>query len=129
MKLTDGEKLILMMLAELFMHLKIKDGIDPALVARAISDGQPWALKAEYSAFLGGEDTEESIVEETGKIMSMWSFIESSWTRSEWRRRPHHSARILNSRALMVTAPKGTMELHCSTSRRLGDFQNSQIAG
>ena len=43
MELRDSEKLILMMLAEIHKHLKIKDGIDPVLVKEAIRTGNTCA--------------------------------------------------------------------------------------
>ena len=43
MDLRDSEKLVLMMLAEIHEHLKIKDGIDSVLVKEAIRTGNTWA--------------------------------------------------------------------------------------
>jgi hypothetical protein len=48
MKLSDGEKLILLMLSEVFEKLKVEGSIDPALVKNAIFHDHPWALKWEY---------------------------------------------------------------------------------
>jgi hypothetical protein len=54
MELRESEKLILMMLAEIHEHLKIKDGIDPVLVKEAIRTGNTWAwLRWLFISFCG----------------------------------------------------------------------------
>lgn len=78
MQLSNGEKLILAMLCDIQKHLKISGGIDPAFVASAISSGNLWALRWEYTGILHGEDVDDRIVDEAARIMSMWSLLERS---------------------------------------------------
>jgi hypothetical protein len=76
MKLSDSEKLILLMLSEVFQKLKVEGSIDPALVKNAISLDHPWALKWEYdrvSALSGKNDPAES---QAVDILNMWTLIE-----------------------------------------------------
>ncbi|ODT77628.1 MAG: hypothetical protein ABS69_08675 [Nitrosomonadales bacterium SCN 54-20] len=76
MKLSDGEKLILLMLSEVFEKLKVEGSIDPALVKNAISHDHPWALKWEYdrvSALSGKNNLREN---QAVDILNMWTLIE-----------------------------------------------------
>lgn len=79
MKLSDGEKLILVMLSEIYGHLKIKGEVEAEFVKDAITSGQSWALKPQYPGIFDSEDSKEKIVEETGNILDMWRVIERSY--------------------------------------------------
>ena len=79
MNLTNPEKLILVMLSEIHAGLKIKDGIDPDLVASAIQSGNTWGISWQYDMLLGGGDATPDHVSLCTKILSMWSDIESSF--------------------------------------------------
>jgi uncharacterized protein YfbU (UPF0304 family) len=82
MKLTDPEKLILIMLSEVHEHLKIgKNGADASFVQKSILDGQTWALYWKFPGIFesGGETPDH--VKEVCDIFDMWSFIESSYER------------------------------------------------
>src|SRR5258708_35457786 len=48
-KLGDGEKLILLMLCDLFKSLKPKSHTDPELIEQAIYWGHSWRLSSTYS--------------------------------------------------------------------------------
>lgn len=74
MKLSDGEKLILLALAD---QKDGKEEIDLDFIRSAIFNGQSWAISWEYPG-IATEDTEEAIAKETVDILSMWSYIESS---------------------------------------------------
>jgi hypothetical protein len=45
MKLSDGEKLILIMLSDVYEKLEIEGEINPKFVKSAIGSGHPWGLK------------------------------------------------------------------------------------
>jgi uncharacterized protein len=77
--LTDGEKLILIMLTEIYEHLRINDGIDPQFVQSAISSGNVWGLKWKYPAILGAVDPDPATVSEVVNLLEMWECIESSY--------------------------------------------------
>jgi len=79
MSLTDGERLITLMLADLMQGLEISGEIDPALVKRLVIDKDDWALRFRYPGVFHDEPgpTDEE-VSETTEILSMMSFIEYS---------------------------------------------------
>jgi uncharacterized protein YfbU (UPF0304 family) len=74
--LGDGEKLIVMMLCQLFKHLKVKSEIDPAFVEEVIYGGHYWALSWEYSGVFHSHQDAETVVTEVVDILDMWSFLE-----------------------------------------------------
>jgi uncharacterized protein YfbU (UPF0304 family) len=80
MKLTNPEKLILVMLAEIQEKLAMKDGTDHKLVANAIYSENTWALDWEMPGIVGSsaEPTppEVSFVVD---VLDMWTFIEEAY--------------------------------------------------
>src|ERR1700693_5235013 len=61
-KIADGEKLILIMLCQLFKHLKVKDGeIDPAFVEAVIFGGHYWGLDWKYSGLFHGHEDAKTV--------------------------------------------------------------------
>jgi uncharacterized protein YfbU (UPF0304 family) len=77
MNLTDPEKLILIMLTEIYEHLKIKDGVDPKFVQSAIYSGNTWGLMWKYPGiFDGGSSEDPPLVGDVVDILEMWSLIE-----------------------------------------------------
>lgn len=74
MKLSDGEKLILLALAD---QKDGKEELDLDFIRSAIFNGHSWALSWEYPG-IATEETDEAIVKETADILSMWSYIEHS---------------------------------------------------
>jgi uncharacterized protein YfbU (UPF0304 family) len=77
MKISDGEKLILLVLADLYKGLKLKKtGIDAAFIERCIALDHLWAINWKYIGipFTDGEDPPE--VKETVDILDMWLFLE-----------------------------------------------------
>ena len=80
LKLSDGEKLILVMLAEVHKELKIRDNIDPDLVLSAIFNKSTFGLEWTYSSLFGAEgETPPEVVTEVVDILDMWSFLESGY--------------------------------------------------
>ena len=78
MQLSDGEKLIIAMLCDVYESLGIKDGaIDATRVKSAIHHGHAWAIKEEYQLLLGDHYSRDD-VKETGSILSMWNVIDRS---------------------------------------------------
>ena len=80
MKLSDGEKLIVTMLCDLYQKLKIEGDLDPELLLAAIRSGNMWMLDAEYSNGFG-KDVPGEEVRETADILDMWQFIEGAAAR------------------------------------------------
>ena len=79
MKLSDGEKLIIAMLAEIYKALRIKGEINPKLVMSAIYGGNLWGLAHQYSGLFGAEEKRPEVVTETINILDMWRSIEDDW--------------------------------------------------
>lgn len=77
--LSDGEKLILIMLCDLYKHLKVKSGVDPAFVEAAIHGGHYWGLKWQYPGIFHGHEDDKQLVTEVGDVLEMWFFIESGY--------------------------------------------------
>lgn len=78
MELTDGEKLIAVMLSDLMEAQGINREVDPAFVKRAIFNGDLWALKWQYHGLFHSEDTPEEVASEVAAIMGMCGFLEYS---------------------------------------------------
>ena len=76
---TYGERLIAMMLCELYKHFKVKGVIDPNFIEEIISNGYYWALGYEYPGIFHDEITDPKDVEETLNILGMWRFIEDGY--------------------------------------------------
>ena len=79
MNLSDGEKLILSMLCDIYQHLEIKGDIDPSFVRDALIGGHYWAIKEEYRGLLNIEADCPDIVDEVFDILAMWSVLEKSY--------------------------------------------------
>ena len=79
MKISDSERLILLMLCNIQEGLKIKGEFDPKFVSSAIMNGHSWAIKRQYlGAFPEGDDT-PALVSEVEGILDMWSIVEGSY--------------------------------------------------
>lgn len=76
MKLSDGEKLILLMLSELHEKLGVDGEMEPEFVRSAILNDHLWGFAWKYSGIPFDEDETPPIVSEVVDILDMWSFIE-----------------------------------------------------
>lgn len=81
MKLTDGEKLIVIMLSELYEKLDVKGEVEPDFIKSAIFSDKLWGLKWKYSGIPFEESEDPEIVKEVVDILDMWSFIERAYNR------------------------------------------------
>lgn len=81
MKFTDGEKLIILMLTEIYDRLQIKGETEPDFLRSAIFNDHLWGIRWKYSGipFENGEDP--PIVRQVVDILDMWFFIEHSYKR------------------------------------------------
>jgi len=80
-RLSDGEKLITLMLCELYKHLKIKSALDPTFVEDAIHQGHLWALGWRYSGIFHGNEASKPTLQEVVDILDMWSALERGYTK------------------------------------------------
>ena len=79
MKLTDGEKLIILMLTEVHEKLKIDGGTDPDFLRSAIFNDHLWGIRWKYSGIPFDSTDDPPIVREVVDILDMWSFIEFAY--------------------------------------------------
>ena len=79
MKLTDGEKIIIAMLADIHKAMGIRGETDLNLLMESIYGGHLWALKWDMPGLLHDHEDDENFVSETCDILDMWCFIERSF--------------------------------------------------
>jgi uncharacterized protein YfbU (UPF0304 family) len=80
MKLSDGEKLILMMLADMYKHLKIKNPeFNPDFITATISHDHLWGFNWQYSGIPFQREELPREVKETADILDMWRFLEHGY--------------------------------------------------
>lgn len=78
-KLSQGEKLILLMLCDIQKHLKMKGDLDHVLIEEAILSGNLWGLNIGLPGIFHGYETSEAVVDETARILQMWERLEQSY--------------------------------------------------
>lgn len=78
MKLSGAERLILVMLSELYKHHKIRGEIDPDFVLKATYNNDLWALQWKYSGLFESDDSPVE-VQETCDILNMYRLLRSSF--------------------------------------------------
>jgi uncharacterized protein YfbU (UPF0304 family) len=78
-KLSPGEKLILLMLCDIQKHLKMKGDTDTTLIQEAITSGNLWGLNIGLPGVFHGYETPKTVVEETASILQMWERLEESY--------------------------------------------------
>lgn len=81
MKLSDGEKLTLLMLTELYEKLDVNGEIDPEFIRSAISSDKTWSIPWRYAGIPFEDQKTPPVVKEVLDILDMWSFIEYSYSR------------------------------------------------
>lgn len=80
MKITDGEKLIILMLSELYEKLEINGEIEPDFIKSAIFSNNTWSIPWKYAGIPFEEQSTPKIVKEVLNILDMWSFIERGFS-------------------------------------------------
>lgn len=79
MKLTDGEKIIISLLADIHKEMKIKGQTDVEKLMTSIYDGHLWSLKWDWTGLLHGYEASDKIVKQTTDILDMWCSLETSY--------------------------------------------------
>lgn len=79
MKITDGEKLILLMLSELHDKLGIDGEIEPDFIRSAIFSDNTWSIPWKYVGIPFEERETPEIVKKVLDILEMWSTIERAY--------------------------------------------------
>ena len=81
MELSDGEKLILLMLSDLQQAQSINDSVNPEFIKAAIYYDCLWGLSWEYPGIPFSNRTTPPIVTWVTDILQMWTVIETSFTK------------------------------------------------
>lgn len=81
MQLTDGEKLIVLMLCDVHKALNLNGVIDPDFVRSALVSGNLRQLKWQMDGLLHCQQDGDGTAQEVGDILSMWSAIERGYKR------------------------------------------------
>jgi len=81
MKLGDGEKLIILMLTEIYEKLQINGETEPDFLRSAIFNDHLWAIRWKYSGIPFEPAEDPPVVRDVVNILDMWSFIEYSYGR------------------------------------------------
>lgn len=81
MELTDGEKLILLMMTELYQKLNVEGEIEPEFIRSAIFNEQTWGIPWKYSGIPFSNQEDPPIVAEVLDILQLWDDIEYTYTK------------------------------------------------
>lgn len=78
-KISEGEKLILMMLRDQHNHLKVNGDTDPEFIQNMLLGGHYWSLDWRMPGLFHDHVDNRSDVHEVVNVLEMWSFIESGF--------------------------------------------------
>lgn len=87
--LSDGEKLIAVMLGDLIRNLDAETETNVDLVQKAIQGGHYWALGWEMQGIFHGHTDKQSSVSFVVDVLDMWSFIEEAYEKMGEEDRAH----------------------------------------
>jgi len=81
MKLSDGEKLILLMLSDIYAHLEIdpETGFDPEFIKSAVHNDHIWGLTWQYPGIPWDMKDTPPAVGEVVNILEMWDVVEGAY--------------------------------------------------
>ncbi|MET4603256.1 uncharacterized protein YfbU (UPF0304 family) [Bradyrhizobium sp. JR4.1] len=79
MKLSDGEKLILLMLADIYKAMKIKGEFDPEFISNTIFKDKLWGFNWELHGIPFEPSDDPPEVRETTDFLDMWRFVEEGY--------------------------------------------------
>lgn len=81
-RFTDGEKVLLLMMRDLYKHLDLSQGeIDPEFLAQVIWGGHYWAAEWELSGVFHGHVDERQHLEFVLDVLTMWDYMERGYDR------------------------------------------------
>lgn len=78
MQLSDGERLIVVMLAEVMEAMGLNRELDPALIKTLAINHDDWAIAHKYQGIFSSEAPDDAVVKETHDILWMWQVLEDS---------------------------------------------------
>lgn len=79
MKMSDGEKIVILMLTELCEKLGIHGEMDPDFLRSAIFNDMLWGIRWKYPGIPFSEAEDPAVVKEVVDILDMWSFVERAY--------------------------------------------------
>ena len=80
MKLSDGEKIIILMLTELYEKFQVDGEMEPDFLRSAIFNDKLWGIKWKYSGIPFSDSEDPEVVKEVLDVLDMWSSIERSYS-------------------------------------------------
>lgn len=81
-RFSDGEKLLVMMMRDLYRHLKLQRGeIDPDFISEVIWGGHYWAPRWEMPGLYHDHADQPTDVRFVVDVLDMWSFIEAGYAK------------------------------------------------
>ncbi|MET3712610.1 uncharacterized protein YfbU (UPF0304 family) [Sphingomonas trueperi] len=113
MKLTDGEKLLAIMLADVLKAVGADGEINADFVINALTGGHTWALKWKYPGLFHDESPDEEIVDEVGRILTMSRVVEHSIRELS----PEDLAQIPEADRTVFVGFDGNQEAHYGVAR------------
>lgn len=79
-RFSDGEKMLMLMMRDIYKHLKLKDGeSDPDFLAKVIYGGHYWAPKWNMQGVFHDHVDDPAEVSYVVDVLDMWSFIEEAF--------------------------------------------------
>ena len=78
-RFSDGEKLLAIMLRDVYKHLKLKGEIDPDFVGEVIWGGHYWAPKWEMRGLFHDYEDDPQDVRFVVDVLDMWAFVERAY--------------------------------------------------
>lgn len=76
---SDGEKLLLAMVSDIYAATVKAGEYDPGFVQSALYGGHHWGLEWQHSGLFHGHVDSPAVVSEVVNILAMWSYVESSF--------------------------------------------------
>jgi uncharacterized protein len=86
---TDGEKLLLCMMDDVYRHFKIQGATDPHFISQVIHGGHYWAPKWELTGLFHDYEDDPSDVRFVSNVLDMWRFIESGFAKLSKKDKEH----------------------------------------
>lgn len=81
-RFSDGEKLILLMLRDLYRHMNIRDGeIEPDFIAEVLWGGHYWAPKWALTGLYHDHEDSPEELSFVVDVLDMWDFLERGYER------------------------------------------------
>jgi uncharacterized protein YfbU (UPF0304 family) len=81
MKLSDGEKLIILMLADMYKAMKIKGEFDPDFISQTIYNNHLWGFNWQFSGIPFEREESSTEVKQTADVLDMWWMIEEAYAK------------------------------------------------